>query len=152
MWCNTPIKVFFFHCSEQFLNSLILMTFSISAIFWFHLFYNSKTFPFDDFYHARKQTNKKYHWGKIRWIGRVGHGADAVLVKNCWTFSTLWAGALVNHPSWNRQTHWKCLQKNSLKQDAASHNNASWYTDTDGFLEQSPMREACTTRSLPSRR
>ena len=25
-----------------------------------------------------------------------------------------------------------------LKPDTASHNNASWYTDTDGFLEYSP--------------
>ena len=30
------------------------------------------------------------------------------------------------------------LQKNSLKPNAASHDNASWYTDTDGFLEHSP--------------
>ena len=26
-------------------------------------------------------------------------------------------------------------KKNSLKPNAASHNNASWYTDTDRFLE-----------------
>ena len=30
------------------------------------------------------------------------------------------------------------LQKNSLKQNIASHNNVSWYTGTDGFLECSP--------------
>ena len=30
------------------------------------------------------------------------------------------------------------LKKNSLKLNAASHNNASWYTDTDGFLEHTP--------------
>ena len=30
------------------------------------------------------------------------------------------------------------LQKNSLKLNAASHNNARWYTDADGFLEHSP--------------
>ena len=29
-------------------------------------------------------------------------------------------------------------KKNLLKPNAASHNNASWYTDTDGFLEHSP--------------
>ena len=34
----------------------------------------------------------------------------------------------------------KSLQKNSLKLDTASHNNTSWYTDTDGFLEHSPSR------------
>ena len=29
-------------------------------------------------------------------------------------------------------------KKISLKPNAASHNNASWYTDTDGLLEYSP--------------
>ena len=28
-------------------------------------------------------------------------------------------------------------KKNSLQPNAASHNNASWYTDPDGFLEHS---------------
>ena len=32
------------------------------------------------------------------------------------------------------------LQKNSLKPNAASHDNASWYTDTDGFSEYSPSQ------------
>ena len=48
------------------------------------------------------------------------------LVKNHWTLSVVWVGALINHPS---------LKKKSPKPNAASHNNASWYTDTDGFLE-----------------
>ena len=26
-----------------------------------------------------------------------------------------------------------------LKPNTASHNNASWYSDTDGFLEHSPI-------------
>ena len=30
--------------------------------------------------------------------------------------------------------------KNSLNSIAASHSNASWYTDTGGFLEHSPSR------------
>ena len=36
----------------------------------------------------------------------------------------------------------------------ASHNNTSWHTDTDGFLEHSRVvaGEACTTRGPPSRR
>ena len=36
----------------------------------------------------------------------------------------------------------KCVErvfkKKLMKPNAASHNNASWYTDTDGFLEHSP--------------
>ena len=43
-------------------------------------------------------------------------------------------------------------KKDSLEPNAASHNNASWCSDTDGFLEHSPIREAWTTRDLPSRR
>ena len=60
------------------------------------------------------------------------------LVKNWWTLSAVWAGALANHLSWNKQALWKSLQKNSLKPNAASHNNSSWYTDTGGFLEHPP--------------
>ena len=32
----------------------------------------------------------------------------------------------------------RVLKTNSSKPNAASHNNAIWYTDTDGFLEHSP--------------
>ena len=34
------------------------------------------------------------------------------LVKNCLTLSVVWAGALVNLPSWNGQRHSKSLQSN----------------------------------------
>ena len=33
-------------------------------------------------------------------------------------------------------------KKYSLKPNAASHNNASWHTDTDGFLECLPSVES----------
>ena len=36
----------------------------------------------------------------------------------------------------------KVFKTNSLEPDAASHNNASWYIDTDGFLEHSPSEES----------
>ena len=32
----------------------------------------------------------------------------------------------------------RVFQKNSLNPNAASHNNANWHTDTDGFLQHSP--------------
>ena len=87
-------------------------------------------------------------WGNKKkshqvWLGdleRVGHKHHTVLVKNCWTLSVMWAGALVNHPSWNERTCWKSLHKNLLKPNAASHNNTSWYTDIDRFLEHSPSQ------------
>ena len=96
-------------------------------------------FPFENFFHPGKQ--KKVAWGKIRWIGRAGTGGPAVLVKNCWSLSTMWVGVLVNDPSWNGGTSWKSLQKkNSLKPNAASYNNTICYTDKDGFLKHSPSR------------
>ena len=57
----------------------------------------------------------------------------------------------------SRTTKWgntfRVFKKNSLKQNTASHNNASWCTDTDGFLERSPSRESLyTIKGLPSRR
>lgn len=45
-----------------------------------------------------------------------------------------------NLPSWNEQWHWKSLKKNSLKLNSASHNNANWHTDINGFLQHSPSR------------
>ena len=44
----------FFHCSKKFLNLLILMPFSASALFLFHLFHISKMFPFEDFFSPRE--------------------------------------------------------------------------------------------------
>ena len=47
----------------------------------------------------------------------------------------------------------KCIErifiKNSLKPIITSHNNASWYTDTDGFLEDSPSRESLCYKGPP---
>ena len=34
----------------------------------------------------------------------------------------------------------KFFKINSVKPNAASHNNTGWYTDTDGFLKHSPSR------------
>ena len=65
-------------------------------------------------------------------------GAMPFLVKNCWTLSTVWAGVLVNHPSWNGQTHWKNLPKKFSEAEPAFHNHASWCADTDGFQKHSP--------------
>ena len=56
------------------------------------------------------------------------------LVQNCWTLRCTckspiakWANALK-----------ESSKKNSLKLNTASHNNTSWFTATDGFLEHSP--------------
>ena len=36
----------------------------------------------------------------------------------------------------------RVFKKISLKPNAASHNNTSWHTDTNGFLEHSPSGES----------
>ena len=96
----------FFHCSEQFLNSSILTPFSASAFFFLlYLFHISKMFPFEDFFfNLGKQ--KKSLGGEIGWVERVGTRVMPFLVKSCWALRMVWAGALVNHPSWNGQTPW----------------------------------------------
>ena len=51
----------FFHCSKQFLNSLILMSFHASAIFFvylFHLFYIGKMFFFEDFFIGETEKSR----------------------------------------------------------------------------------------------
>ena len=133
---TTPLIEMFFHCSKQFLNSSILMLFSASAIFCFTSSTLAKHFPLRTFFiWGNKKMSLWVRSGKYRgW----GPGVMPFLVKNCWTFSRVWPGALENHPSRNEQTNWNRLQKNSLKPNATSPNNTSWYTDTDGFPEYSP--------------
>ena len=136
----------FFHCWKQFLNLLILMPFSASAIFCSPLPHWQNVSFWGLFF---IQGNKKGHSG---WDGvnRKGgaQGSCHFLVKNCWTLCAVWAGVLVNHPAWNGQMWWKSLQKNSLKPKAASH----WYTDTDGFLGHPTGRGSLSYNGLPSRR
>ena len=122
------------HCSREFLNTLILMPFSASAIFCFTSSTSARLFPLRIFF---IQGNKKSLW-EIGWTGRVGHGGCAGFgqkllntqrgMGRCSRRSPVvkWANAL------------KVFKKNSLKPNAASRNNCHWYTDTDGVLEHSP--------------
>ena len=91
----------FFHCSEQFFSSLLLITFSASTIFCFTSSISAKHFSWSTFFIGETE---KVTWSKISWIGRVGHGGHAGFGQNLWSLSTVWAGVLVNHPSWNGQT------------------------------------------------
>ena len=131
----------FSHNSKQFLNLLILMPFCASSIFSFISSTLERRFPLRTFFiwgNKRKDAQ-----GKIGWIRWVRHGAVPFLVKNCLTLIAVCTGALVNHPSWNGHIKSMCpffSSKKSLKPNAASHNNASWHTDTDVFLEHSPGR------------
>ena len=44
------------------------------------------------------------------------------------------------------------LQKNSLKLKVSSHNSASWYTETDGFLEHSLCKKKPVVQGAPAPR
>ena len=99
---------FFFTAQNSFWTPrfwclLVLLPFSPTS------FTLAKCFPLRTFF---IQGNKiKVAQGEIGWIERVGRGVMLFLVKNCWTLRAVWAGALVNHPSWNGQMYWKNLQK-----------------------------------------
>ena len=139
IWCNTPIKTFF-HCFEQFLNLLSLRPFSAFAIFFFvSLFPHGQNISLWRLF-SSGETPKKRHLGVNR-VNRKGgaQGSCHFLSKtdehshnvgrcSCKELIMKWANTL------------KESSKNSLKPNAASHNNTSWYTDTDRFLEHSPRR------------
>ena len=59
------------------------------------------------------ETNKQKSCPGQDQVNREGGawGSYCFLVKKCWTLSAVWAGVLVNYPSWNRQTWWKSLKK-----------------------------------------
>ena len=78
--------------------------------FLFHLFHVGKTFPFVDFLHPGKQRKSHSRRDQVNKDGG-SRWSSSFLVKNCWTFSPVWAGALVNHPSWNGQTHSESSRK-----------------------------------------
>ena len=92
-------------------------------------------FPFEDVFHLGKQkksclgqepvNTEGGTWGSCPFVQKLLNTQR--IVGRCTHMSPImgWADVL-------------SLQNNSLKPNAASHNNASWYTDTDGFLEHSP--------------
>ena len=70
--------------------------------------------------------------GKIDWIGRVENRAHAVFGQ------TLLGLRAHKSPIMKWANTLKESSKNSLKLNIASHNNASWDTDSDAFPDHSP--------------
>ena len=82
------------------------------------------------------------HWQNVSLWGLISSGETNKVTPRSWCFRSPTA----DHSAWCGQvrsqiTHHemsKCVErvfkKNSLKLNAASHNNPSWYTDTNGFL------------------
>ena len=99
---------------------------SASAVFCFTSFTLA-----EDFFHPGKQTKKSFRVRSGEWEG-WGLEDMLFLVKNCWTLSMVWAP---KSPTIKWENLLKESSKNSLKPNRASHNNAIWHSDTDGFLE-----------------
>ena len=121
----------FFHCSNQFWTHqfwclLVLLTFFVSPrphrqnVSLQGLFSSGKT--------------KKNCWG-WDWM----HRGRVVLVKNCWTLTTVWAGVFVNHPLW-MHTHIESLQKQFTEAECSLSQQRQLVDCTDGFLEHSPSQ------------
>ena len=88
----------------------------------------------------REINEKKVTRGKIRWIWRVGHRGYAGLGKKLMNTQRGVGRCTRKSPTVKWANVLNLQKKKSLRQNAASHNNTSWYTDTDGFLEHSPSR------------
>ena len=63
IWCDPPVETFFSHCTKQFLNLLILMPFSASAIFCFTSSTRTKHFPLRTFFIQGEK--EKVTWSEI---------------------------------------------------------------------------------------
>ena len=94
--------------------------------------------PFEDFFHLGKQ--EKSHSGRDQVNREGGAWGHAVLGQKL--LNTVQCGQV--HSSITHCEMGECVErvfkKNSLKPNTGCHNNVSWYTDTDGFLEHSPSR------------
>ena len=78
---------------------------------------------------------------------RVGHGSHAVFGQKLLDTQHRVGRSTCKSPIMKWANMSKESSKNSQKlKEAAPHKNASWYTDTDGFLEHSPSGEDCTIR------
>ena len=71
---------------------------------------------------------------------RVEHGELDVVAEKPLNTQCHMSRCARKSPSMRWADTVKVFKKNSLKLNVASHNNASWCTDTDGFLEHSPSR------------
>ena len=111
------------------------MSLSASAIFLFHFFHISKTFFFEDFFLSGETKKSCLGPDQVNGKGRA-NGSCHFWSKT--SEHSAWCGQV---PCKSPIMKWvKSPEKNSLKPNAASHNNASWYTGTDGFLKHLPSR------------
>ena len=137
---------FFFHCPKQSLNSLILGLLVLLSFFASLLPHGQNVSLWELF--SSRET--KASCLGCDWVNRESHAVlDQKLLEH-----SLWCGQV--HLSITHHEMGKCVErlfkKNSLKPKTASHNNASWYMDTDGFLEHSPSRGHLYQKGSPFRK
>ena len=75
-------------------------------------------------------------------------GATLFLIKNCWTLSAVWAGVLINHPSWEEQMPWVFKKKvtgaeHSLSQQRQLDHWSRWVPRTLTYLGKPVLQGAC---------
>ena len=71
---------------------------------------------------------------------RMRHGGHAVLGQKLLNTQHGVGRCSRKSPVMRWANTFRVFEKSSLKLNAASHNSASWHTDTDGLLEHSPSR------------
>ena len=83
---------------------------------------------------SSRETKKHIVQGKIGWKGGWDMGVMPFLVKNCWTLSC--GCTLMNQMKLSK--HIESPQRTQWSQMQPLTNNASWYTERDGFLQHPP--------------
>ena len=107
--------------------------------FCFTSFTSAKHFPLRTvFIQGNKQTNKKSGWD---WVNREGGAWGSCCLGSKTAEHSVRCGQVcskITHHEMGKGA--ERVFKNSLKPNTTSHNSATWYTDTDGFLEHSSSR------------
>ena len=101
----------FFCCSKQFWTGWFWCFLVLLPCFCFTCSILAKLFPLRIFFIWGNKKKKKVTLGETGWIERWSVGVILFLVRKFWTLSVVWAGVLVNRPSWSRQMRWKNLKK-----------------------------------------
>ena len=135
---NTPIEMFFPWLRTVF-EVVDFDAFQGFCCFQFHLFHLIKQFPLRIF--SSRETNFKKSCLGQDWVNREGgHGSHAVSGQKLLNTQHRVGRCTYTSPIMKWENALKESSKDSPKPNTASHNNASWYTVTDGLLEHSPSR------------
>ena len=141
------LRHFFPLLKKQFLNLWILMPFSASDLFGFTSSTSAKTFPLRTFFIL---GNKQSHMGQdpVNREGGAWGGHAVFLASNCWTLSTVWAGARAYK---SLIMKWSNTLKESSKKLTEAETQPLTTTPAGALIWMGPWNthqvgEACSTR------